>query len=117
MYDYSKFIGKPYDKKNFNCWHLVKEVLKDMLNIKLPEAPEIDNIKPLFRLRDKTECPEIGDIVLMYLPEPNHVGVYVGGNKVLHNHDHSQGVITSHLRACERTFLKVEVYAINNYSS
>jgi len=117
MRDYNKYIGLEHNRHTFNCWHFVIKVMTEMFNIDLPDTPDAKSLKPLGTKRGKDDAPEEGDIVLMYDPvthEPDHVGVYIGRNRVIHNHGPVNGSVNSHLRACTRAFWKVEVYALNN---
>jgi len=79
----NSLIGKPYDKDNFHCYHLVKELV--------PKAPDwtmvasiVEGLKwssELTRITEQLEDPEDGVIVLLGRSPTTlyHAGVYFSG--------------------------------------
>ena len=79
-------IGKPYDKENYHCWHLVMELV--------PTAPSIDEVGTMknslnlmnqeYKAYKPTNTPCDGDIVLLGRRADSyyHAGVYYQGRVV-----------------------------------
>ena len=80
----NELIGKPYDAKRFNCWHLVMELA--------PTAPNVDVVASkttaIKYMNDDeydgweiTESPKDFDICLLAIEENeyHHAGIYFNG--------------------------------------
>lgn len=119
----SKWVGRPYIKKSFDCAELVREVVLCLrgIDVCLPADRDWRNATPRY-LRSfakdfaaRTESPEDGDCVLMrYVGQRGehgaHVGVYckvAGGDWVLHNLE-GLGVIFHPIRHLGKRLLKLE---------
>ena len=99
----SKYIGIPYTNKGrsiqgSDCWGLVRMIYRDEFGIQLlsfsddyessEEGIKVREVvqkgKDIFDATQK-ESPEYGDIIVFNMKgNPCHVGVYVGGDRVLH---------------------------------
>ncbi len=113
MNDYNKYIGLNYHKYKFNCWHLTKKILHEVFNISLPDYPNTNDLP----LCDKLDKPVEGCLALMYsygTHSPDHVGVCINKNQILHCHGSKPQSGLSEIRACEQMFWKVEFYGLNN---
>lgn len=101
MKDLSKYIGIPFlsngrDENGVDCYGLARMVLnreygKNLPDFYYPDAMDKKHIKQLLSVNQpllagtRTEEPEEGDIcIIRYNGISCHVGVYVGGGKVLH---------------------------------
>ena len=98
----NKYIGIPYVNKGRNfdgcdCYGLVLLIYKNELKKSLLPADSYSNsedlaqVYPLIKqgiaLLDgyEVDIPEVGDIVVFRLRGvPSHIGIYVGGNQVIH---------------------------------
>ena len=107
-----KYIGIPYEK--LDCYDLVKLFYVNELKVELPDLtytrPENRDLRgkkndqdEMIKLVDdqigffqKVTTPEFGDIILIRIMGlPSHVGVYLGGRKMLHTREGSGAVIDS----------------------
>ncbi len=108
-----KYLGRPYDFKEFNCYHFVVSWYKD-LGYELPnytiEDPKWSHhgknyfIEEYYKLWEKVEVPEVNDIVLIKIlsPVPNHIGIYIGNRRFIHCSENPGLVLVSDLKRYER---------------
>lgn len=85
MPEIADLIGTPFDK--MPCWELVKEYYK-RCHVSLPEYYTIDFSDPgHIGGYKKMEDPEVGSICAYSLSghDIDHVGIYLGGNQLLHS--------------------------------
>jgi cell wall-associated NlpC family hydrolase len=96
----AKYIGLPFDPVQFNCWGLVRRVLRDERGIDVPEYGEIsaDDLMRAARQVNhdictkawrKIDAPMEFDVVLMTAKEGGHrvfghVGIMTDATHVLH---------------------------------
>ena len=86
MADYNRYIGIPYvhhgrDESGLDCFGLVRLVLKNEFGKNLQDWRD-EEITDRFK---KTDEPAEGCIGLFkFIGVPAHVGVYIGGGRVLH---------------------------------
>ena len=94
------FSGRTYKEGKSDCWSLVQDYYKETYNIKVPICDHIsENWKDLgipFKEEEindlgfeYTDKPKKGDLILFNVmsKNPNHFGVYLGGNIFLHHAD------------------------------
>lgn len=87
MADYNKYIGIPYvnhgrSRAGFDCYGLVRAVLKSEFNKDFPDWQSEDVNFDSFK---KIDEPIEGCIGLFkFIGVPAHVGVYIGEGRVLH---------------------------------
>lgn len=99
--DYSHLIGVPYEE--LDCWDLVRQFYKDILLIDIPDfrtylsdAVDMEKVvveiaRPRFK---EIGTPQFGDIVLIRFKRTlSHVGIYLGGNKLLHSREITGSVV------------------------
>lgn len=116
MVDVNKYVGIPYDAKNFNCWHLATVVMSEVFDIELPDMPDTADLEPFC---DRIDKPEVGCLVLMYnhlTHEANHIGVCVGTNDVLHCIGSNPTSVINRITSCRQAFWKLEYYAVRCHS-
>ena len=87
MADYNRYIGIPYvnhgrDEKGYDCYGLVRAVLRHEFNKDFPDwqndEADLDGFK-------KIDEPIEGCIGLFkFIGVPAHVGIYIGEGRVLH---------------------------------
>jgi len=115
MNDYNKYVGLEYDPYEFNCWHLLKKVLREVSKIELPEFPNTNDLPLCTPLKKPVE----GCIALMYsfsTHTANHVGYCINDKQVLHCHGSKPQSLINEIAACNKLFWKVEFYGFNNSS-
>lgn len=114
--DVNEFVGLPYDKENFNCWHLFRRVLSGAYGVELPDTPDPSRL-PLY---EKLDRPRDGAAMLMYSHgnhAPEHIGVCIGSTQVLHCHGSAPVSMINYISSCRALFWKVEFYAVNHRTS
>lgn len=89
----ARFVGLPWSE-DFNCWHLVQAVQKEVFGRKMPPIPigaDQNQTAALLAVTAGwsrvTPPPIDGDILTMIGPHGLHVGVWING-RVLHNLGH-----------------------------
>ena len=117
--DYEKvnfLIGKEYDAKHFNCWHLVMELV--------PTAPQVDVVatkmigvqyftnRSYYSDFHEVKVPKDGDIVLLgsSLELLHHAGVFVNGGVV---HAEHPSVVFTTVRRLKLSYKEVRFYRAN----
>lgn len=112
-----ELIGKPYDAKLYNCWHLVMDLV--------PTAPKVDVVATkivamsFFNNEDyytgftEVKEPRNGDIVLMgNIPgKLHHAGVYIN-NGIIHADNPS--VMFRSIVFMKRLYKEVRFYRASN---
>lgn len=115
MIDVNNYVGLPYDENDFNCWHLTRKVLTEAYGHDLPDMPDESQL-PLCEQLDR---PVEGCLILMYSHRrhsPDHMGVCVGPNQMLHCHGSNPVSAINYISSCRKMFWKVEFYAVNRCS-
>lgn len=80
----NEFIGKPYDKEKYHCWHFIEEALDvpKLSDVHVDTAKgDVEKYKGLF---EEIDTPEDYCIVLL---GSSHVGVWFRHN-IYHNDTH-----------------------------
>ena len=126
----NNYIGIPWVKggnktTGCDCWGLVLLVLNDVYNIninkfvgakhegdQLSDVIDNESAQPEWL---KVDNPQAGDVCVMTVRStnrPEHVGVYIGGDKLLHSPGrHNCNVsCVSQLRIMQRLYKKLEFY-------
>ena len=131
MIDFNKYIGIPWvcgkaTMEAADCWGLVSLVYKDLFNIELSHF-NVDKIDSARKTSDTIEQvqattkrwklsnePKFGNVVMMIgrgSERPEHVGVFLGGGKVLHSLTRNNGVSSVHdVKIINRLFKRLEFY-------
>lgn len=131
MRDYNKYIGIPWvcgraSMSGADCWGLVSIVYRDLFDISLEhyKVQDIDNSEKtsnkIEEVRDTSENwgrvsePSEGDVVMMVsraTERPEHVGLYIGNNKVLHSMTRETGQSEIHdIKLIKKLFKRLEFY-------
>lgn len=114
-------IGKPWHDRaisfdRMDCWGLVVLYYKHVLDIDLISS---DGYKIggdfitchediLWQWVDNG-CGSVGDMITFYNGDnPNHVGIYLGGDKILHSRGEGGSVRVDRLAAMMRIYSKAE---------
>jgi cell wall-associated NlpC family hydrolase len=103
-----KYMIKKYDHKKYNCWHLVVDYYKQELNIDLPNFVEVNGktnynilntfIKEQSKNWIKLVKPKKNCVLIMThnFPYANHIGIYLEDNKILHNLENTNVIISDY---------------------
>jgi hypothetical protein len=92
MFTVDKYLKKPFDIVNYNCWDFIRDVLIDLKGVdvdcRTPNPPTREAMRVAFATQEnqfkRLGKPEDGCIVLFSRPKSTpHVGVFYKG-KVLH---------------------------------
>lgn len=101
--DIIKYIGIPYDIKNSNCWHIVRDFCRNELGLMVPEYMfDVSSMTYHDQAEEivsavgdgksgwvKTDILELGTVVTFnMLGRESHIGVCISDKEFLHN---SQG--------------------------
>jgi len=100
-YKIKPYVGRTYIEKEDDCWSLVLDYYRNELGITLPICDHYtDNWRdegiPFYSEEyikglgfEKVTSPEVGDLILFNVMSnnPNHFGIYIGGNLFLHHAD------------------------------
>jgi hypothetical protein len=103
--DWTRFLGRKYDS-DVACWAFVRDYYSEALGIELPDyaAQAVGPLESaeLSRLVTEygdgwqlAETPEAGDVARFWVrrpASPEHVGIYLGENRILHAPKANQGV-------------------------
>lgn len=105
---YLKYMYKSYNNKNYNCWDFIRDFYLNELNIILPdfnlkgvgqykEKYKIfkEQEKNWIKIKDIKTLPMYCLVVLKSHKPADHVGIYIGNNKFLHNTKQSNVAISS----------------------
>lgn len=134
MRDYNKYVGIPWvcgksDIKGADCWGIVTMVLRDYLNVNLGhyELSNIDTHKKAIKAFEQEMAIELSsgkwkrfdnpkelDIVMMFSKSsgrPDHVGIYIGKDMILHSMTRETGISeVHHLRIIKPLCKRMEYY-------
>lgn len=120
-------VGRPFTHGVLDCWTLVRDYYARELGIHLEDAPRADKwwddgISDLYTqgyaarggvVVPRSEPMAVGDVILMEIRStnkvPNHAGVYIGDNLVLHHlygRLSSRDVYGADMRECTRLVLR-----------
>ena len=111
-------IGKPYDIANYNCWHLVMELVD--------HAPDIDKVATMsvgLRMMNDTAnwagfkkvfTPQDGDIVVMgnHKNAYHHAGVYFNGGII---HSDKPSVSFKNLDDMKKVYKEMRFYRYDKH--
>lgn len=131
MIDCNSYIGIPWkcgkaSLSGADCWGLVSMVYMDLFNIRLShfDIDDIDSqdktVHKIEEVRDNSDdwelaaTPTEGDVVMMISRKtfrPEHVGVYIGGGKILHSLTRETGQSEVHpVKLLNKLFKRLEYY-------
>jgi len=102
--DPDSLVGKPYDKKNYHCWHFIEECLEVPTLSDIAVDTAVQNIyenMPYFQ-----ECDTLDNYCLVLLGE-KHIGIYYD-NHIYHND--IGGVKCEPFRQIARKYTDVKFY-------
>jgi len=109
-----RFLGRPYDRRRYHCWHLVCEAWLDLTGTDLGPVPDWDEREVLARFSAFAASPEpVSPCIVLMLTPPSvpHAGVFLRG-RVLHIRP--EGARFERLKDATRGFEEVRYYAARN---
>ena len=114
------FVGIPYQE--CECLELVRRVYRSVFQVEIPDSQSLIQIARRRRLKDDlTEWEEVGpvsaipgDVILQWVKQLPHVGVYVGAEGglpcMLHTDDPPGHSNIARLRGGRLTYLRISTW-------